>query len=81
MWTTQALVKGNSLEICDDKLKEFSGRQITVTIMIPESRNFYSDDAMASLNHLLSMPKRIPADTDYKEEYRKHLDSKYDNIG
>ena len=80
MWTTQALVKGNSFEICDDKLKEFNGRQITVTIMIPESRNVHSDNAMASLNHLLSMPKRIPADIDYKEEYRKHLDSKYDNI-
>ena len=37
--------------------------------------------AQKSLNELLSVPKRIPAGTDYKKVYTNYLESKYGCAG
>lgn len=38
MWAAQAYVTGDTVTIQDEKLKNFDGQQITVTLMLPEQK-------------------------------------------
>ena len=62
-------------------MEEFSIYVDSFLVKVHTATRHAPNVALASLNALLALPKRIPAGTDYKKEYADYLEEKYGRIG